>query len=151
MLASALNLCSAMGARMAEQTEFQSLIELVSSIPSVTGLVASGFTDHGHWWVKFSIDVDHPLAWNVVQELGHVLNFLSLEEKLPTVFMPVSPAPYQNGGPRDSLQWVIECKDKDFSPAECAEWLEGRLPQPVEDPTQWNVGGSDEDEPDLLT
>ena len=140
---------------MPEQTPFLPLLELVSSIPSVVGSIGSGFAEQGHWWVKFSIDIDHPLAWNVVQELGHVLNLLSLEEKLPTVFMPVSPRPYENGGPRDFLSWVIECKDKSFSPADCAEWLEGRLPRPVEDPTQWNTGGrdddEDEDEPDSLT
>jgi len=86
--------------------------------------------------MKFTIDIDHPLAWSVVQELGHVLNYLSLDERLPTVFMPVSPPPYLNGGP-DYLSWVIECKDKDFTPEICAEWLEGHLPRPVEDPEQW--------------
>ena len=140
-----------MFAPMPEPPTFQPLIELVSSIPSVTGSVSSGLAEQGHWWVKFSIDIDHPLAWNVIQELGHVLNFLSLEEKLPTVFMPVSPAPYQNGGPREFLSWVIECRANDFSPADCAEWLEGRLPRPVEDPTQWNTREPDEDEPELLT
>lgn len=117
----------------------------------MTGSVGSGFAEQGQWWVKFSIDIDHPLAWNVVQELGHVLNYLSLEEKLPTVFMPVSPAPYVNGGPREFLSWVIECRDRNFSPADCAEWLEGRLPRPVEDPTQWNVRETDDEDPDLLT
>ncbi|HLW51578.1 MAG TPA: hypothetical protein VKW06_01945 [Candidatus Angelobacter sp.] len=142
---------------MAEQSAFQSLIELVSGIPSVNRPVSSGFAEQGHWWLKFSIDIDHPLAWNVIQELGHVLNFLSLEEKLPTVFMPVSPRPYENGGPRNFLSWVIECKDKNFTPTDCAEWLEGRLPRPVEDPTQWSVEEpedpdlDDEDESGLLT
>jgi hypothetical protein len=136
---------------MAEPIQFQPLVEFLSGIPTIMGSIASGSAESGHWWVKFSIDIDHPLAWNVIQELGHVLNFLSLEEKLPTVFMPVSPRPYENGGPRHFLSWVIECKDKNFSPADCAEWLEGRLPRPVEDPTQWNVGDPDEDEPDLLT
>lgn len=142
---------------MPEPSPFQPLIDFLSSIPSVQGAIGSGFAEPGQWWVKFSIDIDHPLAWNVVQELGHVLNYLSLEEKLPTVFMPVSPPSYMNGGPRDFLSWVIECKDKNFSPSDCREWLEGRLPRPVEDPTQWNVGDADEDEedtadePDMLT
>jgi len=87
--------------------------------------------------VKFSIDLDHPLAWNVVQELGHVLNYLSVGERLPTVFMPVSPPPYMNGGPRDYLSWVIESTSADFTPEKCAEWLEGRLPRPVEDVSAW--------------
>ena len=38
---------------------------------------------------KFTIDPSDPLAWRVVQELAHVLNCLSLDERLPTVFMPV--------------------------------------------------------------
>ncbi len=41
--------------------------------------------------VKFSIDIDHPLAWHAIQELGNVLNYLSVTERLPNVFMPVSP------------------------------------------------------------
>jgi hypothetical protein len=95
--------------------------------------------DDGNWWIKFAIDLDHKLAWNVVQELGHILNYVSLDERLPTVFMPVSPPPYLNGGPSEFLSWVIECKDKGFSPANCAEWLEGRMPRPVDDENQWNL------------
>ncbi len=87
--------------------------------------------------MKFSIDIESPLAWHVVQELGHVLNYLSVSERLPTTFKPVSPPPYMNGGPREFLSWVIECSDKDTQPATVAEWLEGRLPQPVSDLEQW--------------
>ena len=75
--------------------------------------------------MKFSIDIDHPSAWHVVQELGHVLNYLSITEKLPTTFKPVSPPPYLNGGPRAFLTWVIECADARLAPATVAEWLEG--------------------------
>jgi hypothetical protein len=88
--------------------------------------------------VKFTIDIEHPLAWNVVQELGHILNYLSLEERLPTLFMPVSPPPYLNCGPKENLSWVIECKSKDFSPSTCAEWLQARLPNPVDNESQWD-------------
>jgi len=38
-----------------------------------------------------------------------------------------------NGGPREFLSWVIEATDQTFTPAKCAEWLKGRLPQPVDD------------------
>jgi hypothetical protein len=61
--------------------------------------------------VKFSIDIGHPLAWHVVQELGHVMNYLSITDKLPTTFKPVSPPSHLNGGPRTFLAWVIECAD----------------------------------------
>ncbi|MBZ5680289.1 MAG: hypothetical protein LAO03_18700 [Acidobacteriia bacterium] len=124
---------------MSDEKQFQPLKEYLSKIPGISNVIGSGFLDNGCWWVKFSLDVDHQLAWRVVQELGHVLNYLSLEERLPTVFMPVSPPPYLNGGPRDFLSWVIECKSKDFSPGTCAEWLEGRLPRPVEDETLWEI------------
>jgi hypothetical protein len=90
------------------------------------------------WWAKFTIDVSDPLAWRTVQELGHVLNYLSLEERLPTVFMPVSPPPYLNGG-GEFLSWVIECQDQDCTPAIIADWLHARLPRPVEDRKQWEI------------
>ena len=117
----------------------QPLLDFLRRVPAIDAQIGSGFDEDGHWWVKFAINIENPLAWQVVQELGHVLNYVSLEERLPTVFMPVSPPPYMNGGPRDFLSWVIECNDKDFSPASCAEWLEGRLPQPVEELKQWTI------------
>ena len=100
--------------------------------------IGSGIDDE-IWWVKFGIDLDHPLAWHTVQELGHVLNLLSVQERLPTVFKPVSPPPYMNGGPEDFLSWVIECPTEAMAPAIVAEWLEGRLPRPVEDKSAWST------------
>jgi hypothetical protein len=129
---------------MPEPTVFEPLITFLSRVPGVGKSKGFALDEDGCWWLKFSIDIEHPQAWHVVQELGHVLNYVSLDERLPTVFKPVSPPPYMNGGPREFLSWVIECSDKDFSPAECAEWLEGRLPRPVEDASQWNT---DEDKP----
>jgi hypothetical protein len=122
---------------MPDEALFKPLKDYLAKVPAITGKIGSGFSDDGCWWVKFAIDVGHPLAWSVVQELGHVLNYLSLDERLPAVFMPVSPPPYMNGGPRDYLSWVIESKSKDFKPEKCADWLEGRLPRPVTDPEQW--------------
>lgn len=89
--------------------------------------------------MKFTIDIDHELAWPTVQEMGHVLNALSVHERLPTSFHPVSPPPYMNGGPDDFLSWVIECRDPEFRPGTCATWLKGRLPNPVSDLDQWEV------------
>jgi hypothetical protein len=66
-----------------------------------------------------------------------VLNELALDSRLPTVFKPVSPPPYLNGGPRDFLDWVIECDDVKFKPGTVMRWLEGRLPRPVDDLAQW--------------
>ena len=119
-----------------DKRAFTKLENYLLKIPSITGAIATGDKD-GLWWVKFSIDIYHPLAWNVVQELGHVLNYMSLNERLPTIFMPVSPPLYINGGPDEFLSWVIEATDKDFRPGTCAEWLEGRLPRPVDDENEW--------------
>ncbi len=94
--------------------------------------------------MKFQIEIKHPLAWRVVQELGHILNYLSLSERRPTIFMPVSPTPYMNGGPEEFLSWVIETSEPAFTPDICAEWLLGRMPQPVDSPEGWDA----ETEPD---
>ena len=121
---------------------FHKLLAFLARIPAVQtndtpwAGFGSGMNDAG-WWVKFSINIDHPLAWSAVQEIGYVLNELSLSERLPTVFKPVSPPPYLNGGPRDYLAWVIECQDAQMKPGTIADWLEGRLPNPVEDEAAW--------------
>jgi hypothetical protein len=133
-----------MGVNSAEQPhhpKFRELIAFLSRVPAVQSndRANRGFgssIEPAGWWVKFSLDIKHPLAWSTVQEFGHILNYLSLEHQLPTVFKPVSPPPYLNGGPQDYLSWVIECP-VETAPSRVAEWLEGRLPKPVEDQTQW--------------
>jgi len=122
---------------MYKDQDFQALESYLLRIPSVKGPISHDNLDDGNWTVQFSINVTHTLAWHTVQELGCVLNYLSVTERLPTVFFPVSPAPYLNGGPYDFLSWIIESKSPEFAPATCAEWLEGRLPRPVEDVAQW--------------
>lgn len=63
---------------------------------------------------------------------------MSLKDRLPTVFLPVSPPPYLNGGPEEFLSWVIESTDRKFTPARAAEWLRGRLPRPVDQRKNWS-------------
>jgi hypothetical protein len=129
---------------------FHVLISYLARIPSIetndtpSHGIGSGLLDDGTWWVKFTIDIANPLAWNVVQECGYVLNYISPNERLPTVFKPVSPPPYLNGGP-EFLSWVIECPLDQMQPDEVAEWLEGRLPRPVDDLNQWNADEPPED------
>ena len=123
--------------------EFDRLFAFLERLPAIAlpagrKSIGHGVFKNGNWWVKFTINTDHPLAWRHVQELGHVLNYLSLDERLPSVFMPVSPPPYMNGGV-EFLSWVIESTDSAFSPEKCVEWLEGRLPQPVDDSAQWEM------------
>jgi len=116
---------------------FTSLSEFLSKVPAITGEIGTGAEEDGCWWVKFEIDINHQFAWHTVQELGHVLNYLSIDERLPTSFHPVSPPPYMNGGPEEFLSWVIECQDPEFRPGTCAKWLIERLPKPVDDLEQW--------------
>jgi hypothetical protein len=122
-----------------DERAFKTLKNFLEKVPAIKGAIGAGADDEGFWWVKFHIDINHKLAWNVVQEFGCILNYISLNERLPTIFYPVSPAPYLNGGPDDFLSWIIETKDKSFKPGTLMKWLEGRLPQPVGDLKQWQI------------
>lgn len=134
--------------------EFARLLAYLSRLPAMQQPINHGKDKKtGHWWVDFSLDIRHPLAWNVVQELGFVLNYISLDERLPTVFMPISPPPYLNGGPTDFLRWVIQSQHPDMTPDLVAEILAARLPNPVDDLSQWHKEDDegeydDEDEED---
>jgi hypothetical protein len=133
--------------------KFGKLIDFLCRIPAVdindtpSRGIGSGEED-GEWWVKFAIDIDHDLAWHTVQELGAVLNYLSVEERLASVFKPVSPPPYLNGGPEGYLSWVIEAPDE-LRPGMLADLLEDRLPKPVEDEAAWYGESDDSEEEDL--
>ncbi len=121
-----------------EEPTFHTLKAYLHEVPAIVQPVGHGRESDGKWCVKFTIDINHRLTWHVVQELGHVVNYLSIDERLPTSFFPVFPPPYMNGGPRDFLSWVIECRDAAFQPGTLAQWLEGRLPRPVSDQSQWH-------------
>ena len=127
------------GSGMESKADRGILLGFLERVPAIQTPIGSGVFEPCGWWVKFGIAVAHPLAWRTVQELGHVLNYLSIDQRLPTTFKPVSPPPYINGGPADVLSWVIECRDTAFTPAMAAQWLEGRLPDPVNDVAVWNV------------
>nr|WP_284444904.1 hypothetical protein [Acinetobacter sp. ACZLY 512] len=123
------------------ELNFERLYQFFSKVPSIQQqrISAHGTNGEHAWWIKFSIDTEHALAWQTVQELGHVLNYLSTNERLPTQFFPVSPPPYMNGEAKDFLAWVIECDHPEFSPDVVCDWLEARLPNPVEDESQWKI------------
>ena len=132
--------------------KFAKLIDFLARLPAIDAndTPSRGFGSGeagGMWWIKFSLDIDHDLAWHAVQELGAVLNYLSVEERLASVFKPVSPPPYLNGGPEEFLSWVIEAPD-DLRPGTLADLLEDRLPQPVEDEAAWLGEPDDEDSDD---
>lgn len=117
----------------------EELLNFIKKIPAIKQPISSGTYGNELWWVKFSIEIDNPLVWNVVQELGHVINYISIDDRLPCLFYPVSPPPYLNVEPDEFLSWVIETKDKEFTPEILKDWLEGRLPNPVEDVEEWNL------------
>ena len=118
------------------EISFDGLIQFLKRVPSIKESISNGI-DEGLWWVKFQVDIEHPLVWNVVQEMGYVLNYLSLEERLPTVFKPVSPPPYLNGGPEEFLSWVIQVESKNFTPDDVKDCLKARLPEPVNNVKKW--------------
>lgn len=107
--------------------------------------------DEKLWWIKMKIDVASPIAWHVVQGLGYVFNELSLTDRLPTVFKPVSPPPYLNGGPAEFLYWVVEATIPFFDPEAALSYLKGRLPDPVTGQAAWLEidGDGDADDEEL--
>lgn len=117
--------------------EFNSLMNFLERVPPVKSPIATGSDEEGYWWVKFQIDIENQYAWQAVQEIGYAANYLSIEEKLPTLFFPVSPPPYMNGGPKEFLSWVIECNDPEFKPNDLLKWLKDRMPDPVDDLKEW--------------
>lgn len=108
----------------------------LEQIPSIKVISFDKTCDY-KWWIKFDIEMEHQLAWHVIQALGFVLNYISLSERLPTVFMPVSPPPYLNGGPEEFLSWVIESQIPYLDPEYIVSVLKERLPNPVDDINQW--------------
>lgn len=111
---------------------------LLIKIPCIT-FISNSKTDEPFWWLKFSINISSKISWNVVQELGHILNYLSLEEKLPTSFYPVSPPPYMNGGPEEFLNWIIESSIPAVDTNIIYDYLEGRLPEGYDKEENWNI------------
>ncbi len=45
-----------------------------------------------------------------------------------------------NGEAKIFYQWVIQCSNHpEFSPDVVCDWLEARLPNPVDDESQWKI------------
>jgi hypothetical protein len=120
----------------------EQLRELLGRVPAVH-VISTSKSTAAVWWVKLRIDPDSPIAWSVIQNLAFVLNGISVQERLPTVFKPDSPPPYLNGGPRQYLSWVIEATIPLLNAGVIAGLLEERLPAPLADEAAWL-----QDEPD---
>ncbi len=113
------------------------LIKYLEQLPGVH-VMSSKITNDAYWWIKITIDIKNEFAWNVIQELAFVLNYVSISEPLPTVFKPVSPPPYLNGGPSDFLSWAIESTYNYIDPKWIQETLENRLPKIEEMKSSWS-------------
>ena len=118
------------------QSGLEKIKILLKSIPCINHVTTSSIGEP-FWWLKFSIDIDSRIGWTVVQEFGHILNYLSVNDKLPTIFYPVSPPPYMNGGPRDFLSWVIEPVIPFVDTNYIFDFLIGRLPKEYEKEESW--------------
>ncbi len=118
---------------------FKKLEDLITKVPAVQMPIAKGTYENGFWWMKFSIDITHDLAWNIVQYFSHVINYLSISERLSTVFYPVSSLPVVGESPALTLAWIIETTSQDFTPNELAEWLSSRLPSPLDNEKVWTA------------
>jgi hypothetical protein len=51
---------------------------LLTKIPCVQFVSTSDF-GAPFWWLNFGIDINSKIAWTVAQELGHILNYLSVK------------------------------------------------------------------------
>ena len=118
------------------QNGLEKIRDLLRSIPGI-GHVGISEPGTAYWWLKFDIDIKSKIAWQIVQELGHILNYLSVDDKLPTRFYPVSPPPYMNGGAEDFLSWVIEPSIPYVDPHHIYAFLNGRLPENYDKEESW--------------
>lgn len=117
----------------------QSLARLLKKLPGVHRSIGTSEPGDAFWWTKFTIDIKHPLAWHVVQRLGYVLNYYSLEQKFECKFYPASPPPDLNGGPAEFLSWVIEAKLGCVDPLPIVKTLRAALPRTLSDSRAWKM------------
>ena len=77
--------------RMSNTTpDFERLFAFIEKLPAINlpaarKSIGHGVFKNGNWWIKFALDTKHALAWRHVQELGFVLNYVTVGERLPTV------------------------------------------------------------------
>jgi hypothetical protein len=125
------------------QKSLLKLVSLIGSLPAVKQGIGRSEPEDYCWWIKFSLDRKHPLVWHVIQRLGHVLNYITLEERLDVVFRPVSPPPYLNGGP-EYLSWVIEATKRYVNPETVRKVLRAQLPATLSSEKQWREYDTEE-------
>lgn len=112
--------------------EIEELAAFLERLPGVS-VLAFELAPTTRWRVVIEICAGHELAWRVVQELSFVLNYISVSERLPTVFRPLAKG------------WSVESTLPHVDPRAIAQCLESYVPSP-EDPEDWDVEGEDEDQ-----
>ncbi len=118
------------------QSGLENIKTLLKKIPCVR-FIATSKIGEPFWWLKFGIDINSKIAWAVIQELGHILNYISINDKLPVKFYPVSPPPYINGGPEEFLSWVVEPVIPFVDTNIIYDYLIGRLPENYDKDESW--------------
>jgi hypothetical protein len=110
------------------------LVDFLRQVPSLRNFRRSA-VDFRSWWVSFEIDLSLPLAWKVIRALALNLNNHSANMWLATVFKPIP-----DKRPDQPTCWRIESTDPLLDPAEVVQWLEMKLPTPLNDVDAWNEG-----------
>src|SRR2546423_9767622 len=69
---------------MRASPDFERLLALMKKLPAIDlpagrKSIGHGSFENGNWWLKFTLDTTHALAWRHVQELGCVLTFRPVE------------------------------------------------------------------------
>jgi hypothetical protein len=101
---------------MGDDRDFHSLEGFLTRVPAIQAPIGKGRDDKGRWWMKFGIDTQHALAWTVVQELGHVLNYLSINERLPTRSCPYHRRLTSTADPGNSCRGSLNAMTQRSSP-----------------------------------
>jgi hypothetical protein len=58
---------------VSDDCSFEKLKLLLARVPAIrTPIIGAGVFEGGGWYTKFGLDIRHKLAWNVVQEFGHI-------------------------------------------------------------------------------
>jgi hypothetical protein len=120
--------------------DFSPLVAFLERVPAIRApspLESGGAGGAAESWrFSFAVTPTYPFAWRVVQEFAYSLNSDRNDHRPHTAFWPVSPAAESCGGPGLALRWVIECSHE-ATPAELAQLLESKFPQPADDVRRW--------------
>lgn len=91
-----------------------------------------GINVSGHWWVRFSVSLEHPLSRQSLLRLAEVVNQMCVRDRVPALFYPVAQEPPL----ANCLSWAFEAKNDTFWPAALAASLRELLPRAAD---EWGV------------